>query len=128
MLSGVSASFCGARHIPTTRPSVGILEEVSNLVRKGTRFKVVGSLEVGVVTMWKAPFTDAFKASPEIGTLLVADVDQIAGAPAFACVPDDYEAFEQAHVPAETRMNAKYNGYYIVVDASQIGRSLEQLG
>lgn len=101
---------------------------MSNLVRKGARFQVVAALQVTLLTMWKAPFTDGFKTILEIGTVLVADHDQMAGRPAFACLPDDYEAFEQTHVPAETRRDAKYNGYYIVVDASEIGRSLEQLG
>lgn len=98
------------------------------MVRNGARFRVVSSLQVAVLTMWKAPFTDAFKMIPEIGTVLVADHDQIAGAPGFECLPDDYEGFEQTHVPKETWVDAKYNGYYIVVSASEIGRSLEQLG
>jgi hypothetical protein len=100
---------------------------VTDLVRKGTRLKVVARGEVSLLTHWQAPFTDGFKIVPEIGTVLVAESDQREGFPGFSCLPEDYASFEAAHIPLETRNRAKYDGFSLVVQASDIGRSLERL-
>ena len=99
-----------------------------SLVTVGTRFRVVVEREMSVLVHWKAPLTSGFRCVPATGTVLVAVHDQVKGAPAFYCRPDDYIGFEESHVPPEDRESPKYDGYSVVVEASEVGRSLELIG
>jgi hypothetical protein len=77
--------------------------------------------------MWRAPFTGDFKTTIPAGTILVADNGQHAGAPGFGVVPEDYEQLEAHLVPDDIRLAEKYDGYYFVFLASDIGDTLELL-
>jgi len=95
------------------------------LVKEGTRFRVVTERELSVLVHWKAPLTSGFRCVPAIGTILVATHDQVVGATAFYCRPHDYRRFELVYVPPEDRESATYDGYSVVAEASELGRSLE---
>jgi hypothetical protein len=97
------------------------------LVRNGQRFRVRKDLATNVLTMWKAPLTAGAPCTLPAGTILIADHDQIRTAPGFACVPEAYEELEPVLVPPEDRAHPKYNGYYLVLLADQIGEWLEPL-
>lgn len=97
------------------------------LVRKGQRFRVKKNLVTNVLTMWNAPFTAGVPCTLPAGTILIADQDQIRTAPGFACLPEAYGDLEPVLVPAEDRAHPKYNGYYLVLLADQIGEWLEPL-
>jgi hypothetical protein len=98
---------------------------MTGLIKKGTRLRVVAEHEMSALVHWKSPFTSGFKCVPAIGTVLIVTHDQMEGAPAFVALPDDYDSFERLHVPVEDREWPTYDGYSLVVEAAEVGHSLE---
>jgi hypothetical protein len=96
-------------------------------VKRGDRFLVVRDCPAGVVTRWKAPFTDALRAVIPAGSRWIAGTDQIEGAEAFVCDPQDQAAMQPRLVPAKDRDDPRYDGFYVVFRVEDIGTYLAPL-
>ena len=94
-------------------------------VRRGDRLRCREDIPTDGLTHWKAPYTLSFECVIPAGTILVVDCDPVAGATGFGCVPEDYEGFEQQHVP--DREAWRYGGYSFVMDLDDIGKRLEKI-
>ena len=97
-------------------------------VREGERLRVaVDGYAAAVLTTWAAPYTGGGDERPlPRGTVLVVDAN-VEGRPAFCALPEDYKAMERVLVDADVRRQGRYSGYYLVVDKTDVGTSLERL-
>lgn len=84
-------------------------------VRAGQHWTVLDHLPVDGLTMWKVPLTTGFHCTIPPGTIVVVENDPLPQATAVYCVPEDYDRLEQAVVPREDRLAAKYNGYALTI-------------
>lgn len=96
-------------------------------VKQGDRFEVLQDLDVSGLTHWRAPFTGDFRCTLRSGTILIADIDPIADAPGFHCVPQDYRKLQRKLVPWRERWRPFYAGYSFVFLKSDIGVTLRRL-
>jgi hypothetical protein len=98
------------------------------MLRKGQRYRTVRDLEVGVLTHFRAPFTDGARAILRAGEVFTVALDPAALATAAQCNPERYEALEKELVPEEDRTDQKYSGYSLVIDFESIERDCELVG
>lgn len=98
------------------------------LVRRGDRFRITDDVESYVSLVGYAP-SHSFGVTSVVpaGTVIVA-FDQVRGASAFGCYPEDYDRMEQVLVPEEEREHFGYAGYYALsFPVTAIGSLLEPL-
>jgi hypothetical protein len=97
-------------------------------VRSGDRFRVAREVEPHVGLVGYAPAHSFGVASVvPAGTVIVA-LDQVDGASAFNCYPQDYDRMERVLIPEEERESPAYAGFYhLTFPVDEIGRLLEPL-
>jgi hypothetical protein len=59
-------------------------------------------------------------------TVLIA-LDQVPGASAFVCYPEDYDELEKELVPPSVREDVKYSAYYLTISVSDIDAHFDRL-
>lgn len=96
-------------------------------ILKGRRFVVANDMEAVGLTHWRAPMTDGFKCIIPKGTVLVAHSDSQRISRGFGLIPEKYKEFETQFVPEEQLMNAKYDGYSIVLKYTEIGKRIKPI-
>jgi hypothetical protein len=96
----------------------------NGLAEKGDSFLVVKDMPSGGLVTYAAPASGGFYCTVPAGTILVAEQDQIRGAPAFYCRPEKYEELEMSLVP-ESERQGKYLGYTLVSKSAAIGDALK---
>jgi hypothetical protein len=95
-------------------------------VRSGDRFRVTRDAAQHVTVIRRAPsHTTGVDSVVPAGTVVVA-LDQVPGASAFLCYPEDYDGMESAIVPAETR-HGDYFAYALSFAVRDIGEVLEPM-
>ncbi len=93
-------------------------------VNKGDRFKVLEDIKTNADTSWKAPYSGSFKCVIPKGTILIAPYQGLPDVRGFACIPEDYEKFENEYVPIEIREHEKYDGYSFTLLYRDIGKKV----
>jgi hypothetical protein len=91
----------------------------------GQRYQSTSELSASGLTHWRAPFTGGFQCALPAGTVLVVVDDPLAHATAAGCRPERYAEFEEVLVPIEDRSHEKYDGYTLVIELDEFGRSLQ---
>jgi hypothetical protein len=82
------------------------------LVRLGDRFRLTRDAEaVATFTQYAPAHTVGSTVCVPAGTVIVA-LDQVPGARAFYCYPEDYDAMEAVLVPVEHIASRSYAGGY----------------
>ena len=99
-----------------------------DLVRSGDRFRVTRDVESHVQLGGYAPsHSVGVDCVIPAGTVLVA-LDQVSGASAFGCYPEDYDRLEKVLIPESERESFAYAGSYsLTFRVSEIGNLLEPL-
>lgn len=93
---------------------------------QGDRLVVIKAFPALGVTQWRAPFTGGFECVVPAGSLLVV-LSAHTAAEGFACKPEDYERLETLLVPQEDRTSENYDGYYLVLNKSDVGEKLQRV-
>jgi len=98
------------------------------LVRLGDRFRLTRDAEANATFAQYAPaHTVGWTVLVPAGTVIVA-LDQVPGARAFLCYPEDYDAMEAVLVPAEHMASRSYaGGYALTFMADDVDDLLEPI-
>jgi hypothetical protein len=96
------------------------------LVEEGDRFLTTDEFPTGGLAIYSAPYSSGFECVVPTGTTLIANQDQVKGAPSFICIPENHKQLEPLLVP-ESEMNDHYLDYYLVCRSAAIGDSLKPI-
>ena len=101
---------------------------MSKPVRLGDRFRLTRDAKVvGTFVQYAPAHTVGSKVLVPADTVIIA-LEQVPGARAFLCYPEDYDALEPALVPAEERASPRYMGAYaLTFMLGDIGDLLEPI-
>ena len=85
------------------------------------------SFETTVQTVWKAPLhTGGERVIVPVGTVLIAN-DQVPGATAFGCYPENYDEMELVLVSEKDRTHDLYFAYGLGMPVEEVGWRLKSL-
>jgi hypothetical protein len=96
----------------------------NGFVEKGDRFIVTKDMPSRGLVYYAAPASGGFRCTVPAGTILIADQDQVKGAPGFVCRPEKDVELETLLIPESERQN-KYIGYCLVCHSADIGDLLK---
>jgi hypothetical protein len=100
---------------------------MSKLVKKGDKFLVGENIKTTGISHWFKPYTGDFPCVIPMGTILIADDNQLEGAKGFYLIPEDYKGMEEKLVPKEIRSQEKYSNYSFVFMNTDIGKILKPI-
>jgi len=88
--------------------------------KKGDVYEATGDVEVNYLTSWSAPFTGGGSGILKKGERVIIDYEPLPRPIAANAKAINYIQVERGMVPESDRLNAKYAGFFLVLETLQL--------